>query len=404
MKVICIGAGAAGLFFALNASSKGVEVLVLDSNSKPGRKLAITGKGRCNITNKKLPREFLDHVVRNNNFLYSSLNAFTPFDTMEFFESHGCPLKVERGDRVFPVSDKSSDIIDTLVNECLAKNVVFKYNEQVEKVEKVDENFIVKTKSNTYVCDKLVIATGGASYTSTGSKGDGYKFAKSFNHKITEIKPSLCPIVIEEYIPKEMFDFTLKNVEITAKSKNFKKKIFGDLEFLNNRLTGPIILTLSTLINRIEDDIELSLDFKPALNNEKLNNRILREINNAPNNDVLYLLTKLLPNEIIKFFISHIDLDVKTKLNSFTKEDRNKLVKYLKEFKFTFISLDDLDRAVVTSGGVNVNEINQKSMESKIVKGLYFIGEVLDVDAQTGGYSLQIALSTAYVASKNITK
>ncbi len=401
MRVICIGAGAAGLFFSLNASRSGVEVTILESNPKPGKKLAITGKGRCNITNNKSVNDFINHVVRNPKFLYSSLNQFTPQDTMEFFENHGCPLKVERGDRVFPVSDKSSSIIDTLVSEAKKAGVIFKYNEKVISCAKVGDEFIIKTKTGEYRADKLVIATGGKSYPLTGSLGDGYKFATSFGHKIIDLKPALCPIKIKEKIHKEMLEFTLKNVEILAESQHFKKKIFGDLEFLPNSITGPISLTLSSLINRF-DEVKLTLDFKPALDNEKLSNRILREITKTPNEDARHLISTLLPKEVREFFIENTNFDLNKQLNSFSRQERLDLINKLKHFKLTFDGLEDLDKAVVTSGGVDVNELNQKALESKLVPGLYFVGEVIDVDAFTGGYSLQIALSTAFAAAKHI--
>ena len=401
MRVICIGAGAAGLFYSLNASNKGAEVIVFDGNTKAGKKLAITGKGRCNITNNKPVNEFINHVVRNPKFLYSSLNQFTPQDTMEFFESHGCPLKVERGDRVFPVSDKSCSIIDCLVKEAKSSGVIFKYNEKVINCYKDNEEFVVQTKLNEYRADKLVIATGGKSYPLTGSLGDGYKFAQNFGHTIIPIKPALCPIKIKERIHKEMLDFTLKNVELLAESQHFKKKIFGDLEFLPNSITGPISLTLSSLINRF-DDVRLTLDFKPALDNEKLSNRILREITKTPNEDVRHLISTLLPKEVREFFIENTNFDLDKRLNSFSKQERLDLINYLKHFKLTFDGLEDIEKAVVTSGGVNVEELKQKTLESKIVNNLYFIGEVIDVDAFTGGYSLQIALSTAYAAAKDI--
>jgi len=401
MKVICIGAGAAGLFYSLNASRRGAEVILLDSNFKAGKKLAITGKGRCNITNNKPVNEFINHVVRNPKFLYSSLNQFTPQDTMEFFESHGCPLKVERGDRVFPQSDKAQSIINTLVNEAKKAGVIFKYNEKVISCYKDQNEFVVKTKDNVYKSDLLVIATGGKSYPLTGSLGDGYKFAKNFGHKIIDLKPALCPIKIKERIHKEMIGFTLKNVEILAKTQYFSRKVFGDLEFLPGEITGPITLTLSSLINRF-DEVELVLDFKPALDNEKLSNRILREIEKTPNEDVKHLLSTLLPKEMREFFIENTNFDVDKKLNSFSKKERLELIDSLKHFHLTFDGLEDIEKAVVTSGGVDVNELNQKTLESKLVPGLYFIGEIIDVDAFTGGYSLQIALSTAYAAACNI--
>ncbi len=405
MKIICIGAGASGLFFSLNAAAYGNEVALLESNSKAGKKLAITGKGRCNITNNCSPDDVIKNVVRNPKFLYSSINNFAPSDTINWFNNHNCPLKTERGNRVFPLSDKSSDIINTLLRECKKNNVEILYNQKVTDIKKENDKFIIKTKDDEFIADKVVIATGGKSYPLTGSNGDGYKFAKKFNHTIINPLSALCPIRIKETINHDMVNLTLKNVSLTAKSASFNKNIFGDLEFLDkpNAITGPIALTLSSLINRL-GDVELELDFKPALDEEKLNNRLLREISSKPNENVNYLLKTLLPYEILDFFVKNSNINTSKILNSFTKNDRNELIKNLKHFHLTYLGLDDISKGIITSGGISVNEVNQKSMESKLVKGLYFIGEVLDVDAFTGGFNLQIALATAYSCAMHINE
>lgn len=400
-RIICIGAGASGLFFALNAKNDENEVILIDSNSKVGRKMYISGKGRCNITNNCDSRQFINNVVRNPKFLYSAINRFTPADTISFFNEHDCPLKTERGNRVFPVSDRSSDIIDCLFKECRRRKVDIRFDEKAEKIVKEENIYRVICKNNTYEADRLVIATGGKSYPSTGSTGDGYKFAREFGHKITELKSALCPIRIKEVIRHNMLDLTLRNVSLTCRSNRFDKTLFGDLEFLPGSISGPIALSMSSLINRL-DEVEMYLDLKPALDEEKLDKRLLREIEKNPNRDLRYLLGTLLPSSFIEFFVENSATDTTLILNSLTKEKRLKLLNDLKHFKLTYEGLEDIEKGIVTSGGVDVGEIDPKTMESKISKGLYFIGEVLDVDAFTGGFNLQIALSTAYSCAINM--
>ena len=400
-RIICIGAGASGLFFALNAKNDNNEVILIDFNSKVGRKMYISGKGRCNITNNCDSRQFINNVVRNPKFLYSAINRFSPADTISFFNEHDCPLKTERGNRVFPVSDRSSDIIDCLFRECRRRKVDIRFDEKAEKIVKEENIYRVICKNNTYEADRLVIATGGKSYPSTGSTGDGYKFAREFGHKITELKSALCPIRIKEVIRHNMLDLTLRNVSLTCRSNRFDKTLFGDLEFLPGSISGPIALSMSSLINRL-DEVEMYLDLKPALDEEKLDKRLLREIEKNPNRDLRYLLGTLLPSSFIEFFVENSATDTTLILNSLTKEKRLKLLNDLKHFKLTYEGLEDIEKGIVTSGGVDVGEIDPKTMESKISKGLYFIGEVLDVDAFTGGFNLQIALSTAYSCAINM--
>ena len=400
-KVICIGAGASGLFFALNCADERHEVLLLDSNAKVGRKMYISGKGRCNITNDCDVKTFINNIVTNPRFMYSAISSFKPADTIRFFNEHGCPLKTERGERVFPVSDKASDIIDTLFFECKRKGVEIRFEETVKDIIKKDDGFIVSCKDKDYVCDKLVIATGGVSYSSTGSTGDGYRFAKKFGHDIIEPKSALCPIKVKEKISHEMLKLTMRNVALKIKAGKFKKEIFGDLEFLPGRITGPIVLSASSLINRMED-VGLSLDLKPALDEEKLDKRLLREIEKEPNKDVLYLLNTLLPKQFISFFVENSETDTRIELNSFSKKARMKLVQDLKHFKLTYEGLDDIDKGIVTSGGVSVKQIDPKTFESKLCKDLYFIGEVVDVDCLTGGFNMQCALSMGFSCAKNM--
>ncbi len=357
-KIICIGAGASGLFFSLNCADEDHEVLLIDSNAKVGRKMYISGKGRCNITNDCDAKTFIANVVRNPKFLYSAIYGFTPADTIAYFNSHDCPLKTERGKRVFPVSDKSADIIDCLFRECKKAGVKIRFEEKVKEIKKDGDVFVVESDKRKYTADKVVIATGGISYSSTGSTGDGYRFAKNFGHTIIDLKSALCPMKVKEKIPASLLKLTMKNVSLTAGNESFHKTLFGDLEFLPGAITGPVVLSMSSLINR-EKDVTLSLDLKPALDEEKLDKRLLREIEKEPRKDA---------------------------------------------FPLTFVSLEDIDKGIVTSGGVDVNEVDPKSMESKLCKGLYFIGEVLDVDAFTGGFNLQSALSTGYACAKAIKK
>ena len=398
MRIIVVGAGPAGLFYSINASCLGHEVVLLESNEKAGKKLFITGKGRCNVTNACEGKEFLNNVVTNAKFLFSSLSKWNSFDTIDFFNSHNCPLVIERGNRVFPKSYKAYDITDTLVRECRKNGVSIKFNTKVLEINKINNEFVVKTNFSNFTSDALVIATGGKSYSQTGSKGDGYLFAKKFNHTIIDPVPALCPIKVKENFQKEMLNFTLKNVTLKATSGKFENNEFGDLEFLSNALTGPIALTTSSLINRF-DDVTLSIDFKPALSDEQLDNRLLREIKNYEKGTVLDLIKKVLPSAVIPMFLSKLDVDQDESLVYLTKENRYKIVNLIKSFPFSYAGLDNIDRAIVTSGGVDIKQINPKTMESKLVPNLYFIGEVLDIDAFTGGFNIQIALSTAYSAA-----
>ncbi|MBO4540934.1 MAG: NAD(P)/FAD-dependent oxidoreductase [Bacilli bacterium] len=398
MRITVIGAGASGLFYAAQAASRGHEVILLESNEKAGKKLYLTGKGRCNVTNNSLVRECVNNVVRNPKFLYSCFSKWSPEDTIQFFESRGCPLKSERGNRVFPVSDKSSDIINCLLRECQNNHVEIRYHEKAVKVKKEENQFFVKTERGGVLSDVLVIATGGKSYPQTGSTGDGYAFGKAFGHQVVYPVAALCPIRIAEKPSRGMLELTLKNVELTAEKEEFKKTWFGDLEFLPNAITGPIALTMSSLINRL-GEVSLHLDFKPALEEEKLDARIIREVAAQPNKDVRYLLSRMLPMDILDFFFRKCAIQEDLPLNSLTKSQRKELVSLLKRFPLSFEGLDSIEKGIVTSGGIVVDEIDAKTMESKRVEKLYFIGEVLDVDAFTGGFNLQIAFSTAYAAA-----
>ncbi len=402
MKIIVIGAGAAGLFYAAHAASFDHEVVVLESNEKAGKKMYITGKGRCNLTNHSSVRDCINNVVRNPKFLYSCFSRWSPENTMDYFNEHGCPVKTERGNRVFPESDKSSDAINCLLRECKKEGADIRYNEKVIQAKKEGDRFLIKTKKAIYESDVLVIATGGKSYPQTGSTGDGYAFAKGFGHQIVYPVPALCSILIEEKPSRGMLELTLKNVELKAEKEGFKKALFGDLEFLPDAITGPIALTMSSLINRL-GKVKLSLDFKPALDEEKLDARIIREVAATPNKDVHYLASRMLPMDMLDFFFAKCPVPEELPLNSLTKAQRKELVSLLKKFPLTFLGLDSIEKGIITSGGVSVDEVDAKTMESKRVPNLYFIGEVLDVDALTGGFNLQIAFSTAFAAASALS-
>ena len=401
VKIIVLGAGASGLFYSLFAASHGHEVLILESNEKAGKKMYITGKGRCNLTNDSSVKECISNVVRNPKFLYSCFSKWNAEDTIAFFNDHGCPVKTERGNRVFPESDKSSDAINCLLRECKKSGVEILFHQKAKSVKKVGNHFLIETENRTFESDALVIATGGKSYPQTGSTGDGYSFAKSFGHQIVYPVAALCPIKIKENPNRGMLELTLKNVSLTAENASFKKTLFGDMEFLPNRITGPISLSMSSLINRI-GKVDLHLDFKPALDEQTLDARILREIKAQPNKDVRYLLSRMLPMDILDFFLEKCDVAEDLPLNSLSKDGRKQILHLLKQFPLSFDGLDSIEKGIVTSGGVSVDEINAKNLESKRVPGLYFIGEVLDVDAFTGGFNMQIAFSTAYAAADSL--
>ena len=401
MKVIVIGAGAAGLMASIKASENGHQVILLDSNEKCGRKLYITGKGRCNVTNNVAPNEFIKNIVTNPKFMYSAINNFTPSDTIDFFNDRGVELVTERGNRVFPKSYKASDIIDCLYNECKKNGVRIVFSSKVTKVEKKNDLFYVNTTKLMYTCDKLIIATGGASYSTTGSTGDGYYFAKLFNHKVTKLYPALCPIMIKNNFPKTFNNLELKNVSLTCVTERFKKTLFGEMTFVDNGISGPIVLTMSSLINK-EVVKELSIDFKPALTHEKLDERLLKDFLERRNESLNSVMRGLLPQVLINVFLNKIKVDGTKKVNEITKNERLLILNNLKKFDLSFEKLDTIEHSIVTSGGVDVSEINPRTMESKLVSGLYFVGEVLDIDCFTGGFNIQCALSMGYIAGNNI--
>ena len=398
MKVAIIGAGASGLMLGGFLAKKGYNVTIFDHNEKAGKKLFITGKGRCNITNLCDETEFLKNVVRGGKFLTSAIYSFNSFDTVEFFSSLHLKTKVERGNRVFPESEKSSDVIKALLKHC--EGVSFVFNENIDKITKVGEYFKVTVKNKSYIVDKVVIATGGASYKATGSDGSGYKFAESFGHRVEKIVPALCPIKLNDDV-HPLMGLSLKNVTLKAEFDGKSKEFFGEMMFTGDGITGPIVLSLSSYINRAKS-VELSLDLKPALTLEQLDLRLLRDFEENKNRNISYIFKGLMPSSLISSFSIKCGVNENKKVHDILKEERRKICETLKNFSLSFKSLYPLDAGIITSGGVALDEVNPKTFESKLVKNLYFIGEVLDIDALTGGFNLQIAFATAYLCAKNM--
>lgn len=402
MDIGIIGAGAAGVFTAINAKNKNNKVSIIEKNKQIGKKLFITGKGRCNITNAKFFDEFLDNIVVNKKFMYSSFTNFDNYALMDYLENKGLKLVVQRGDRVFPKSEKSSDVIKFFENLIKKNHIDIKLNEKVEKIIKDEKGkFIVKTNKDTYSFDKLVIATGGLSYPLTGSTGDGYKFAKEFSHNLIETKPALCPIKFKDKDLDSLNGISLRNVSLNVETKDRNFSEFGEMLIGKDFITGPIVLTMSSLINKSQIK-DLYIDLKPALDFEKLDNRIVRDFENDLNKDIVNVLKNFLLNAFVEVILERAKIDFHKKVNQITKEERYELIDVIKHFKLEFNGLSHVKNAVVTSGGVDCKELNPKNMESKKVSGLYFVGEVTDVDALTGGYNLQIAFSQAYACAEDL--
>ena len=412
MKVIVIGGGPAGMTAAIEASKRENEVILIEKNNVLGKKLSITGKGRCNITSSLSIDEFIKNTPGNGRFLYSAFNNFTNLDIINFIEEQGIKTKVERGNRVFPVTDKAKDVVNCFVKKIKEQKIKVILNTEVTEILKNNENVAVgiKTKNETIEGDKIILATGGKSYPITGSTGDGYKIAKKLGHTITELKPSLVPLTTyEEDLHRNLQGLSLKNVEIKLVDKSKNKEIyndFGEMLFTHFGVSGPIILSASSHLVRYKNidellkngQIKLHIDFKPALSPEKLNQRILRDFEQQKNKSFKNSLDMLLPQKLIPEIINKSNIHPDKKVNSITKEQREKLVSILKKFEVTIKDFRPIEDAIITAGGINIKEINPKTMESKIIKNLYFAGEIIDVDAYTGGFNLQIAYSTGYVA------
>lgn len=402
-KVIVIGAGPAGIMSAITASKKH-EVILLDGNDRIGKKLFITGKGRCNVTNAKDISEFFDYIYGNPHFLYSSLYSFTNEDTINFFENQGIKLKTERGGRIFPSSDKSSDIIKGLFNELKSNNVQIKLNSKVTNI-LYENNKILGVEINSsqrILGDYFIIATGGASYPLTGSTGDGYKFAKKLGHSIIDLKPSLVPIELNEKWLKEVMGLSLKNISLSIlKNSKIIYKEQGEMLFTSYGMSGPLVLKASRFIKSDFDYIAI-LDLKPALEINELDKRIQKDFLKYQNKEFKNSLNDLLPQKIIPLIIKLSGISENKKVNVITKEERKNLVYVIKNIKMNIKGLRPIDEAIVTAGGVNTLEIDPSTMKSKVIKNLSFAGEVIDVDAFTGGYNVQIALSTGYIAGNNL--
>lgn len=400
--VIVIGGGASGMMSAIFSARNGKKTLILDHNEKLGKKLYITGKGKCNLTNNSSVENHMENIMHNSKFMFSALHAFTPQDAMSFFEENGLPLRTERGKRVFPVSDKSSDVIKTL-EKCVHRyNAKISLNNEIVSVTKKGELFHIMCNNMVeYTTSSLVLATGGLSYSGTGASGLGYDIAKQFGHNIVSAKSALCPIVLYDDI-SQLNGLSLKNVsaEIEVGGKKFKE--FGEMMFTFNSVTGPIALTLSSKINQYNlNNAKLTLDFKPALSLEQVDAKLKREIIEFAKTDLKNYLYTVLPHSFVDYFITHLKLQNK-KMADLNKTDRAVILNGLKRFDFLIKSLDNINVSIVTAGGVDVKQINSKTCESKLVPNLYIIGELLDVDALTGGFNLQIAWSTGYVSGNAV--
>lgn len=423
IRAAIIGGGAAGLMCSCIAAKNGADVTLFEKNRSEklldkekcydnaylGKKLLITGKGRCNVTNACTKEEFFSSVTSNSKFLYAAYNAFTSEDTMEFFENAGVKLKTERGNRVFPVSDKALDILNALKNE-MKKSGVSVVNKKVVSVEKTDGGFIITDDGeNKRVFDKVVIATGGVSYPQTGSDGDGYEFAEKLGHSVSKIAPSLVPLECENAsMCSDMAGLSLKNVTLTVVDKQKGKPIYkelGEMLFTHFGISGPLVLSASAHMKKFEKGkYRADIDLKPALDIQTIDTKLVKLFERNSNKHLSNVLSEMLPKSMIEPFCEYCGISPDEKPNSITKEQRRTLAESFKRYSFEISSFRPVAEAIITSGGVNVKEINPSTMESKLVKGLYFAGEVIDVDAYTGGFNLQIAFSTAHLAGINLAQ
>ena len=397
---IVIGGGPAGMFAALTAAKNGARVLLIEKNGRLGKKLLITGKGRCNVTNHCTAAEVLQNVPRNGRFLYSAMEAFPPERIMEFFENNGCTLKTERGNRVFPVSDRAQSILDCLKNE-LRKSGVTVTEGKVRGIRTVDGRAVgVRTETETLDADWVLLATGGASYPATGSTGDGYRMAEALGHTVIPPEGSLVPLESQDQSCGKMQGLSLRNVGVKlldARGKVFYKD-FGELLFTHFGVSGPTVLSASAHMKG--NGCKLLIDLKPALDEGKLNDRILRDLEMYRNRSMENALTDLLPRSMIPVILDRLGIDPSMQANSFSKLQRRDLVALLKAFPVEIAGKRPVSEAIITSGGIKVSEIDPKTMQSKLVEGLYFAGEIIDCDAYTGGFNLQIAWATAYAAGR----
>ncbi|MER2081461.1 MAG: NAD(P)/FAD-dependent oxidoreductase [Ruminococcus sp.] len=404
-KVAVIGAGAAGLMAAGAAAEYGASVTLIEKNARVGRKIMITGKGRCNLCNNCDINGFIENVPVNGRFLYSAIHHFSPADTMAFFEEIGLPLKTERGSRVFPVSERASDVVDTLRAYVLDKGVRIVNDTAVELMAENGEVIGVRCAGQTFYADSVIICCGGKSYPLTGSTGDGYTLARQAGHTVTDLKPSLVPLESSDSECKSMQGLSLRNVALKIVDNNSKKEVytdFGEMLFTHFGVSGPIILSASSHIREIPDGRYTAvIDLKPALDAEKLDKRLQNDFRENANRDVSNAFSKLLPRKIIVPVLKKWGVPFDRKCNAVTREERHRLCGILKGFTVPLSGFRPIEEAIVTSGGVKTAEINPKTMESKLVSGLYFAGEVIDCDAYTGGFNLQIAWSTGRLAGES---
>lgn len=405
-KIIVVGGGAAGMMAAVTAARKGKNVLLLEKNEKLGKKLFITGKGRCNITNSAEIDELFSAVVSNPKFLYSSFYSLTNDQVIEFFEELGVKTKVERGGRVFPESDHSSDVIRALEQELKRLGAEIRLRTGVKEIlaEGGRAKGVRLSSGEKLNADAVIIATGGISYPSTGSTGDGYRFARECGHKVTELSPALVPMEVEEWYAKELMGLSLRNIEI--KITDGKKKLyeeFGEMLFTHYGVTGPVILSASSIVGKKlkEHPLTLHIDLKPALTEEQLDKRVLREFEANHNRQFKNAVDSLFPAKLKPVIVELSGIPEEKKVNEVTKEERLRFVRMIKDFSMTLTAMRGYNEAIITKGGVSVKEIDPGTMESRLVNRLYFAGEVLDLDAVTGGYNLQIAWSTGYLAGMN---
>ncbi len=406
-RVIVVGGGAAGIMAAISAAMSGHSVSIYEKNERLGKKLYITGKGRCNLTNASDMENIMRHVISNPRFLYSAFDAWTNTDMMELVENAGCRLKVERGERVFPVSDKSIDVINALEGLLNKYNVEIKLRTEIKSIlieDGICKGVLLNSGKKEYA-GNTIVCTGGLSYKSTGSTGDGYIWARESGHTITKTFPSLVPLVIKEDICERLQGLSLKNVRLSI--TDGKKKLYdeqGEMLFTHFGISGPLVLSASSYVVKTlkERELKLHIDLKPALSTEQLDNRIVRDFNNNLNKDFRNSLSELYPSKLIPVMVDLSEIDPYKKTNAVTKAEREKLVKLTKNLELTITNARGYEEAIITKGGISTKDIDPKTMQSKLVSGLYFAGEVLDLDATTGGYNLQIAWSTGYLAGRSI--
>lgn len=404
-NIVVVGGGAAGMMAAVQGAGAGHSVTLLEKNEKLGKKLFITGKGRCNITNACEISDLFSNVVSNPKFLYSAFYGFSNEDTVDFFHSLGLKTKVERGNRVFPMSDKSSDVIKALQKACEQKKVVIRLNTEVRDIlfEQGRAAGVYLKNGEKLLADSVILATGGLSYSSTGSDGNGYQMAERAGHTIKETRPGLTGILTKESFTADLQGLTLKNTAVAITKAGTKKKLyegFGEILFTHYGVSGPLMLSASSLLGDWlkKESLSLHIDMKPALTREQLDKRVQKDFETAANMSVKNAMVHLLPKSMIPVLLERCAIPFDKKVNSLTREERIHIVEKIKDFDLTLTGLRDIEEAIITRGGVKTGEVNPTTMESKLVSGLYFAGEILDVDALTGGFNLQIAWSTGYAA------